>query len=82
MKVKIIFVSSNAEKVFENALAVYTKAGLLCIEDGDDIEDGQPMICKYPLVNVFSVCHRHGNHWGSKKCCSLSEATTSAKTML
>lgn len=38
---------------------VYTKGGLLCLRQGE-------WIWKYPLQHVFSICHKHGNHWGSK----------------
>jgi len=61
MKVEVMFHSSSTPKVHEDAVAVYTKGALCCIE----LEDG--MIVKYPLENIFSVCHRHGPHWGSTK---------------
>jgi hypothetical protein len=60
MRVEVIFHSSSTPKVFENADAVYTKGGLLCIQVAD-------MLIKYPLLNVFSVCHKHGPHWGSNR---------------
>jgi len=59
VKVEILFHTSSTPKVFEDAYAVYTKDALLCVQ----LEDG--MICKYPLVNVFSICHPHGNHAGT-----------------
>ncbi len=58
-RVEILFHTSSSPKVIENALAVYTKDALLCIQLTDD------MIIKYPLMNVFSVCHKHGEHWGA-----------------
>jgi hypothetical protein len=60
MRVEVIFQSSSTPKVFEDAESVYTKGGLLCIRVGD-------MLVKYPLSNIFSVCHKHGNHWGSRQ---------------
>ena len=60
MYVEVIFMSSSTPKKFENADAVYTKDGLLCIQVGDDI-------MKYPLCNVFSVCHPHGQHLGTSR---------------
>jgi hypothetical protein len=59
VKVEILFHTSSTPKVFENAYAVYTKDALLCVQ----LDDG--MICKYPLLNVFSVCHMHGQHAGT-----------------
>lgn len=59
MTVEILFISSSAPKVHENVYAVYTKGGLLCVH----LDDG--LIMKYPMVNVFSVAHQHGNHLGS-----------------
>jgi hypothetical protein len=58
MDVEILFMSSSKPKKIENVEAVFTKGELLCIRVGD-------MLLKYPLCNVFSVCHKHGNHWGS-----------------
>lgn len=60
MRVEVIFNSSSTPKVFEDAKAVYTKGELLCLRVGD-------MLVKYPLCNIFSVCHKHGNHWGSQQ---------------
>ena len=63
MRVEVIFMSSSTPKVFDNATAVYTKDGFACIGYID--ESGVDMILKYPLVNVFSVCHPHGPHGGT-----------------
>lgn len=59
MRVEILFHTSSTPKVFGNCYAVYTKGDLLCVQ----LDDG--MICKYPLINVFSVCHMHGHHDGT-----------------
>jgi len=59
MKVEIIFHTASTPKVIENALTVYTKGGFCCVQ----LDDG--MIMKYPLMNIFSVAHRHGEHYGS-----------------
>ena len=58
-RVEILFHTSSSPKVIENALAVYTKDALLCIQLTDDL------IIKYPLMNIFSVCHKHGEHLGA-----------------
>ena len=58
MEVEIIFLSSSTPKRIEDVKAVYTKGDLLCIRKGE-------WLYKYPLCNVFSVCHKHGPHWGS-----------------
>lgn len=60
MEVRVIFKDAVAEKVFEHADNVYTKGGLLVIREGD-------WLWKYPLTEIFSVCHKHGGHWGSHK---------------
>ena len=62
MKVEIIFHSSSTPKMVE-AVAVYTKDALLCVE----LDDEDHTILKYPLVNVFSVAHKHGHHMGTSK---------------
>lgn len=60
MKVRIIFKDAAAEKEYD-ADNVYTKGEMLVLRVGD-------MLVKYPLMNIFSVCHKHGNdHWGSRK---------------
>ena len=58
MEVRIIFKDATAEKVFKNANNVYTKGGLLVVREGD-------WLFKYPLTEIFSVVHKHGNHLGS-----------------
>ena len=58
MDIEIIFMSSSTPKKISGVDAVYTKGGLLCVQVGR-------MIYKYPLLNVFSVCHEHGHHWGT-----------------
>jgi|WetSurMetagenome_2_1015567.scaffolds.fasta_scaffold1209705_1 hypothetical protein len=58
MEVEIIFMSSSTPKKITGVDAVYTKDALLCVQVGE-------MIMKYPLCNVFSVCHPHGPHWGT-----------------
>lgn len=58
-RVEILFHSASTPKVIENALSVYTKGDLLCVQLTDDL------IVKYPLLNVFSVSHKHGDHWGA-----------------
>jgi hypothetical protein len=45
------------------ATAVYTKGALLCVE----LDDKDHTIIKYPLVNIFQVAHKHGNHMGTSK---------------
>lgn len=59
VEVRVIFMDATAEKVFTNVDNIYTKAGMLVIRQGD-------WLWKYPLIHIFSVCHKHGNHWGSK----------------
>lgn len=59
MEVRIIFMDATAEKVFKNVDNVYTKGGFLVIRQKD-------WLFKYPLMHIFSVVHKHGNHWGSK----------------
>lgn len=65
MQAEIIFISSSTPKVVE-AEAIYTKAGLLCVELMPD-EHGRTLILKYPLCNIFHVAHYHGEHCGSCK---------------
>ena len=59
MEVRVIFMDATAEKVFTNVDNVYTKGGMLVIRQND-------WLWKYPLIHVFSVCHKHGAHWGSR----------------
>ena len=61
MQVEILFHSSSTPKKIE-ANAVYTKGALLCVELADN-----RTILKYPLCNVFSVAHEHGDHMGTSK---------------
>ena len=65
MKVEILFISSSTPKTVM-AGAVYTKAGLLCIELVSD-DKGRTLILKYPLTNIFQIAHYHGEHFGSCK---------------
>ena len=57
LRVEIIFKDAAVPKVImcDN---VYTKGEMLCIRDGE-------YIYKYPLMGIFSVCHKHGRHIGS-----------------
>ena len=57
MEVRVIFMDATAEKVFKNVDNIYTKGGLLVIREGD-------WLYKYPLEHVFSIVHKHGDHWG------------------
>lgn len=59
MEVEIIFMDAAAPKkiVCDN---VYTKGQMLCVRQGD-------YIYKYPLIHIFSVCHIHGCHIGSRE---------------
>ena len=58
MTVEVIFMDAAKPKTFE-CDNVYTKGQLLCIRQGD-------YIYKYPLIHIFSVCHKHGVHIGSE----------------
>ena len=60
-KAEIIFHSSSSPKSIENIVAIYTKGSLLCIQ----LENR--LIIKYPLINIFSICHEHGKHLGSSQ---------------
>ena len=62
MKIEILFYSASAPKICKNVDTVYTKGGLLCVQYKDRL------IVKYPLLNIFSVAHYHGNHLGSTQC--------------
>lgn len=57
MLVEIIFMDAAAPKQIE-CDNVYTKGGMLCIRQDE-------YIYKYPLMHIFSVCHKHGCHIGS-----------------
>jgi hypothetical protein len=59
MKAEILFHTSSTPKVFEDVYAIYTKDVLLCVH----LMTG--LIVKYPLMNVFSVSHMHGEHMGT-----------------
>ena len=59
MHVEIIFMDAAAPKVID-CDNVYTKGGMLCVRDGE-------YIYKYPLMHIFSVCHKHGCHIGSNQ---------------
>ena len=59
MDIEIIFKDSSKPKHIEGASDMYTKAGFCCIRVGE-------YIFKYPMENIFSVCHKHGFHWGSQ----------------
>ncbi len=59
MKLEIIFQNASTPLVRDDVEAVYTKGSLLCVQ----LKDG--LILKYPLVNVFSVAHRHQSHLGT-----------------
>ncbi len=58
---EIIFHSSSSPKNIKNIKSLYTKGQLLCIQ----LENG--LIIKYPLINIFSICHKHGKHLGSNQ---------------
>ncbi len=58
MKIEIIFHSSSTPKECD-VEKIYTKGDFLCTQ----YEDG--LIVKYPLCNIFSVAHYHGEHWGT-----------------
>lgn len=57
MQVEIIFKDAAKPKQID-CDNVYTKGEMLCIRQKD-------YIYKYPLMNIFSVCHKHGCHIGS-----------------
>ena len=59
MEVRVIFMDATAEKVFKNVDNIYTKGGLLVIREGD-------WLYKYSLEHIFSIVHKHGDHWGSR----------------
>lgn len=58
MTVEIIFMDAAAPKTIE-CENIYTKGQMLCIRQGE-------YIYKYPLIHIFSVCHKHGPHIGSR----------------
>jgi hypothetical protein len=57
MIIEIIFRDASAPKRIE-ADNCYTKGDFFCIRVKN-------MLIKYPMKNIFSVCHEHGFHWGS-----------------
>jgi hypothetical protein len=57
IEIEIIFKDASAPKKID-ADNCYTKGEFYCIRVGD-------MLIKYPLQNIFSVCHEHGYHCGS-----------------
>ena len=59
MEVEIIFMDAAKSKKIK-CDNVYTKGGMLCLRDGE-------YIYKYPLMHIFSVCHKHGPHIGSEQ---------------
>ena len=59
MKIEILFHTSSSPKTIKKVVAVYTKDALLCVQ----LKDG--LILKYPLLNIFSVSHMHGQHLGT-----------------
>ena len=61
-KVEILFHTSARPKVVD-ALNLYTKDALLCVQ----LDDARKTIVKYPLCNVFQVSHAHGGHAGSSQ---------------
>ena len=65
MEVHIIFKDATAEKIFTNVCNIYTKAEMLVVCEKDD--NGDKWLWKYPLMNIFSVCHKHGEHWGKRR---------------
>jgi len=61
MDVEIIFCPSSTPKKCTGVEAIYTKGALLVVQ----YQSG--LILKYPLLNIFSVAHQHGEHLGSTK---------------
>lgn len=59
MEVEIIFHSASTPLVRKDVEAIYTKGGFCCFQ----LKNG--LIMKYPLMNIFSVVHFHGDHMGS-----------------
>lgn len=59
MDVEIIFMDAAVPKKIQ-CDNVYTKGHMLCIRQGE-------YIYKYPLDHIFSVCHKHGCHIGSRE---------------
>ena len=60
MDIEILFKDASAPKRIEGASNGFTKGDFYCIRVGE-------MIIKYPMINIFSVCHLHGDHMGSGK---------------
>jgi hypothetical protein len=59
MKIEIIFHTSSTSKIVKKVHAVYTKGQFCCVQMKNNL------IVKYPLLNIFSVAHKHGNHLGT-----------------
>jgi len=60
MNIEILFKDASAPKIIEGASTAFTKGDFYCIRVGE-------LLIKYPMVNIFSVCHLHGEHLGSRK---------------
>lgn len=58
MEIEILFMDAAGPKRIE-VDNYYSKGGFLCLRIGDEL-------IKYPMQNIFSVCHKHGPHWGSR----------------
>ena len=61
MTIEIIFHTASAAKQHTNVDTIYTKDALLCVQ----LSDG--LIMKYPLMNVFSIAHKHYYHLGTTR---------------
>jgi hypothetical protein len=60
MDLEILFKDASAPKKIKGASTAFTKGGFYCVRVG-------PLLIKYPMINIFSVCHLHGDHLGSGK---------------
>lgn len=56
--IEIIFQSSSRPKRM-TVEDIYTKAGFVCLQCADGL------IVRYPMMNIFSICSKHGPHLGS-----------------
>jgi hypothetical protein len=65
MNLEILFKDASAPKKVNGATTAFTKGDFYCVRVGD-------LLIKYPMINIFSVCHLHGDHLGSGK--SIEEA--------
>ena len=65
MKIEILFKDASVPKIIEGASTAFTKGDFYCVRVGN-------LLIKYPMINIFSVCHLHGDHLGSGK--SIEEA--------